>query len=123
MNNLSLEVQLLLCCSRYQLTEQTAEQIRTIVSDGKLEWAKVLQLSEQQGITPLLRKHLIATVPSEKLGEWYEPVTKRSRAMRMRHMLQLAQMINLQKSLLDLGIDALYYKGPILDQMLYGGDT
>lgn len=116
----SPEIQLLFCCTRYTSTQDNDKKIRSLTAQ-ELDWERVLTLAKQHALIPLLRTHLSSIPDIEIPPEINEQLIQQTRHLNALHLFQLAKMLQLQEELCELGIDALYYKGAILDQMLYDG--
>lgn len=113
------ETELLLCCARLVLEPGGRERILRLLESG-VDWARVLAMAGENGLLPLLYRHLNAlpagALPKDVLVElWgrHEATSRRNHA-RVIELLQILQLFDAN------GIPAIPYKGPALAVSVYG---
>jgi Uncharacterised nucleotidyltransferase len=114
----TVEIELLLCCSRISIHSRALERIRTLVCQD-LDWQRLIRLAGSHGVLPLLYRSLsrnssdaVAKVVLDQLRE-----TSRSN---VQHNLSLtAELLRLLDFFADHGINAIPFKGPVLAASVY----
>jgi Uncharacterised nucleotidyltransferase len=112
------EMELLIQCARASI-EPHAERIRELVAAG-LNWPRLWNLSQRNGLSPLLYFHLsqicAASVPAERI-EFLRDYFQKNSAF---SLLLTGELVRLLKSFSENGIKAVPYKGPAIAVKLYG---
>ncbi len=113
------ESELLRCCARKTLDQESVARIKGIVK-GPIDWEYLLRLARPHGMMPLLHWHLnalsIPEVPVEiqrRLRTDFEANTRRSLFLTGK-LLELLQLFRAHS------LPAVPYKGPFLAHYLYG---
>lgn len=113
------EMELLIHCARASIEPQRAERVRELVANG-LNWARVWNLSQRNGLSPLLYFHLnqicAASLPTEQL-EFLRAYYQKQSAF---SLLLSGELVRLLKTFNQNNIKAVPYKGPALAVKLYG---
>lgn len=113
------ELELLLHCARAVVEPQRAERIRELATDG-LNWTRLWQLAQRNGLAPLLYFHLnqtgAAQIPNEQL-EFLRDYFQKNSAF---SLMLTGELRRLLKSFNENGLEAVPYKGPAIAQKLYG---
>ena len=113
------EMELLIHCARASLEPERAERIRALVTAG-LNWTRLWNLSQRNGLSPLLYFHLnqtcAASVPPEQI-EFLRDYFQKNSAF---SVLLTGELVRLLKAFAENGIKAVPYKGPAIAVKLYG---
>ena len=115
----SLEIELLLCCARSQISAATAEQIKSLVHK-EIDWQYFFQQATQHSVVPLAYQSLNAicpeAVPQEILTLLHNQfrINARRNLYLARELLQLLNLFNVHN------IPVLCFKGPPLTVSCYG---
>jgi hypothetical protein len=116
------EVELLLCCARTQLDTGAVQRIKTLVQQP-LDWVRLLQMANQQGLIPLLYQslntHCAALIPSAVLDELSQQACTHAAG----NMLRARELLRLLSLFVAQDIPALPFKGPVLAVTAYGSLT
>ncbi|MFZ0738409.1 MAG: nucleotidyltransferase family protein [Candidatus Acidiferrales bacterium] len=112
------EVQLILSCARTRLTASHTERIRRLLRPD-LNWAAILALAEESGVTPLVFRHL-SNVGARVPSLWLERLEKVTRANTIRTMYLTGELLRVTERFASRGIPAIPYKGPALAAQAYG---
>jgi hypothetical protein len=111
-------MQLLLACARRELGAEHKNEIRAAIRSG-LDWERVLSLSLQHKMLPLLWWHLrseAASIPEPAVAHM-----RRLFAWNAQRMLQLSgELLEIVRLFAANGIGVVPYKGPALGVYLYG---
>ena len=113
------EEDLLLCCARTNLDDDTMERIQSLIRE-ELDWDYVLKAASLHGIMPLLHRHLSA------LGEAAIPPAILARlrndyqANARRNLTLSVDLIRLLRLLKEHEIPVVPLKGPVLAASVYG---
>ncbi|HEV2616030.1 MAG TPA: nucleotidyltransferase family protein [Candidatus Acidoferrales bacterium] len=120
-NEKSAEMQLLATCAREQLNDAERSRLSELVA-GKLDWALLLRLADEDGLLPLLHKHLVdadARIPPDVMKE----ISEQSRENAMRGLFLTAELLRVLDKFRERDIQAVPYKGPVLAARAYGSPT
>jgi hypothetical protein len=115
----SPEKRLLVCCARTKLTSEVAGTIREILA-GPLDWDYLLSEAEENSITPLLDRHLLAVATGAAPAASQEQLKNTCRANTVRCLYLTAELINILRLFQSQNIPAIPYKGPVLAAQAYG---
>jgi hypothetical protein len=113
------EVDLLLHCARTQIEPERAERIREL-SLTDLDWDWLLQLSQRNGLTPLLFFHLNLLCPTSvppKPQQFLRDYAQKNSAF---NLLLTGGLLRVLKVFEANGITGLPYKGPATAVRVYG---
>src|SRR5262245_35760222 len=115
----SAERQLVLCCARTRAGVPIRERIRSLAAT-EIDWHHVFELVVRHGVIALVSRMLDAVVPDAVPSPIRERMYERCLANAMHSAFlgdQLAGLVGLMDAE---GLRALYFKGPILAQSVYG---
>lgn len=113
------EAELLIHCARTEIDAERRERIPELCLAG-LNWEKLLQLSQRNGLTPLLFFHLNAICPTSvpiKPQEFLRDYAQKNSAFTL---LLTGELLRVLKVFESHGIKALPYKGPATAVRVYG---
>jgi hypothetical protein len=113
------EIQLLLCCARTHVDSERAEEMKTLLR-GDIDWAFVHQTALQHRVIPLLYWNLHATCPEAVPETILDQLQRSFRAITMRNLFLVRELLTLLSMLEAHGITAIPYKGPVLTTSVYG---
>ena len=131
----SLECQLLLACSRTSPLEdsmerllgkqwpqqQPADQQLAVPREGaKIDWELLLRLAAKHRLLPLLNLHAKDYFVGIAPKSWMRRLENRVQANTERCNRLAAEMVNIQQTLANLGIDSIAFKGTVLAEYIYG---
>ena len=113
------EEELLLCCARTNLDEDTTNRIETLI-DQDLDWDYLLEAASLHSIMPLLHRHLTAlgerAIPSPVLARLRDDYQTNAR----RNLTLSVDLIRLLRLLQKHEIPVVPLKGPVLAASVYG---
>ena len=113
------EAELLLCCARTRIDSEKAMRIRVLLQRD-IDWEYLFRTASEHGITPLLYRHLNATlpgaVPNETLNQLRDYFHDNSR----RNLFLTGELLNLLSLFETHKIPAIAFKGPVLAASVYG---
>ena len=112
---------MLVACARRQLSAAERGGLCKLVA-GELDWARLLGLANENGLLPLLHKHLAAAagnVPPNVLKQ----ISEESRENAMRGLSLTAELLRILNEFRHRDIRAIPYKGPVLAARGYGSPT
>lgn len=106
------EWRLLVCCARVDLPPALAEEIRGLAA-APLDWDLILRAGDENGLVPLLARHLPTFAPQmpERERERLQSTTRSSTARALTLTAELLKLLALFESA---SILAIPYKGPVL---------
>ena len=116
--SLSPEIELLLSCSRTQVTASQIERIQNLVQQS-LEWDYILTIASEQGVLPLLYSQLITLCPDALPQEVKAKLQEKFSANLQHNLWLTGELLKLVKLFTNHGIPILAFKGPILTQRAY----
>src|SRR5262245_60731659 len=112
------EVEILMHCARAVIDRARAERVREL-AEG-LDWSRLLNLAQRNGLLPLLYFHLNqicgASVPAESLTFLRDYFQKNSAF----NVLLTGELAAILGSFNKTGISAVPYKGPAMAAKFYG---
>lgn len=115
----SPEIEVLLCCAKTQIESETAEHIRSILSEN-INWGKLIEMAQHQKVLPLLYFSLSSTfsevVPKAILSKLRMEFLAQTR----RSLLLSGELVKLLNLFAAEKISALPFKGPVLAASAYG---
>jgi len=113
------ENELLVCAARRSLDDDRAKRMTTLV-DGELDWKYLRDKATQQGMMPLLYRHLNAvcpqSVPASILNSMREEFISNSQTC----LHLFGELRKLLRFLGQNGLTAVAFKGPVLSAAAYG---
>jgi Uncharacterised nucleotidyltransferase len=115
----SLEIELLIACSRTQITPIQQERIQILVRD-RLDWDYLIWKATEHNILPLLDRQLqnidVSEIPPTVLAEMRDNFTDN-----FQNNLRLTvELLKLSRLFADRSIPMMSFKGAILAQLAYG---
>ena len=114
----SPEIELLLSCSRTQITPSQIERIQYLVKQS-LDWDYLLAIASEQGVLPLLYSQLI-TLCFDALPQEVKAQLQERFSGNLQHNLWLTgELLKLVDIFTNHGIPVLAFKGPTLTQRAY----
>jgi hypothetical protein len=116
---LSPEAELLLCCSRTQVTATHIARIQALIQHP-LDWPGLLALAESQGVAPLLHTQLATICPTavpDDVRSHLQTLHDRNFQKNLSRTIELLQIVGL---LTAHGIAVRAFKGATLAQKAYG---
>ncbi|MBD2627207.1 nucleotidyltransferase domain-containing protein [Trichormus variabilis] len=115
----SPEIEVLLCCASTQIESETAEHIRSILSEN-INWGKLIEMAQHQKVLPLLYSSLSSkfseVVPKAILNKLRMEFLTQTR----RSLLLSGELVKLLNLFAAEKISALPFKGPVLAASAYG---
>ena len=111
------EMQLAVCCARTRLSAAYTERIRLLLRPD-LNWAALVSLAEQTGLTPLVYENL-RKFESRVPPIWLERLEKAFRANAVRSLYLTTELVRVLSVLEAHSIRAIPYKGPVLAVQAY----
>jgi hypothetical protein len=115
----SVEISLLLLCSRTHLDPVQIDRLQYLVQQP-VNWSDLLTTADWHGLTPLLHNHLstygTAFVPADILAQ----LQTSYRQNFQKNLRLTTELLKLVQYLETNGVPVLCYKGPTLAQMAYG---
>jgi Uncharacterised nucleotidyltransferase len=113
------EVDLLLSCSRTQLTPEISSRIRAALQK-ELNWMALVRLALRHDVMPLLYRSLQQVSPDSVPQEIFGPVRARYESQSRQARRLAEELVRILPLFEEEGILAVPYKGPVLAQRLYG---
>jgi hypothetical protein len=115
----SLEVQLLLACSRTTIDESTARQIKSLLN-RKINWVYLRDKAHRHGVMPLLYRSLESTFPELVPRDVLDSLRGSFQRNALNNLVRTRELLNVLQLLEPRGIPALPFKGPLLALQAYG---
>ncbi len=112
-------VDLLLCCARTRLDQQTAERVRRLAS-GPLSWMEFVRLARSHDVLNLAYRSLRAACPEAVPPAIREQLNRYARRCGARNRNLAGRLIGLLALLDAHAIPAVPLKGPVLAAAVYG---
>jgi hypothetical protein len=113
------EIELLLCCSRGSVMQETARRIEGLLRGG-VDWEQFTSLSLRHGVMPLvyrrLRDSFAASVPPSRMSRLAGCYTQNA----ARNLYLTGEMLRALDALEGEGVEPIPYKGPALAREAYG---
>jgi hypothetical protein len=112
-------MEFLLHCARASVEPERADRLRALAA-GQLDWDRLLQLAQRNGLSPLLYSHLnqicAESVPAAQFAFLRDYFQKNSAFA----LLLAGELMQLLRTFSEHGIKAVPYKGPAIAVKLYG---
>lgn len=118
----SIEVQVLVACARKRMDAAQRSRFTELVAQP-LDWAFLLQLANENGLLPLLHKHLTETGTGSIRPDVLKQISQANRESALRGLLLTAELLRVLDAFRQRGIRAIPYKGPVLAQRAYGSPS
>ncbi|BAZ11070.1 hypothetical protein NIES4071_28950 [Calothrix sp. NIES-4071] len=113
------EDELILCCARAKLDEETVQRIKILVK-GDIDWEYFIKKARFHRVIPLLYANL-SNIAKESIPEdVFSRISSIFNTNIQRTLLLSAELIKILKLLKENGITGVPYKGPALSASLYG---
>ncbi|MFB6230873.1 MAG: nucleotidyltransferase family protein [Salinibacter sp.] len=116
--NWSSEIELLLCCARTQINDETAAQIQNLARDP-LDWSSVLQLADEHMVLPLLHQALDEVVPDAVPPAVQDRLRTAFHANVRNNLLLTHELMDLLALFDEHDIPAVPFKGPVAAASVY----
>ena len=113
------EVDLLLSCTRTQITPEVSDRIRVLVQK-EVDWIALIGLAMRHNVVPLLYRNLQQVCPDTVPESIFGPLRARYEAQAAQARRHTEELLRILLLFEDRGIPAVPYKGPALAQRLYG---
>jgi hypothetical protein len=113
------EIELLLLCSRVQLTPVQRNRLQQLV-EQPLDWPYLLERAKYHKVLLLLTPHLQALHPSRIPPEVLASLQANFEENFQRNLRLLVELLKLVRLFEAQGIPLLAFKGPVLAQVVYG---
>ncbi len=113
------ENELLVCAARRSLDDDLAARMTALV-DGALDWNYLRDKATQQGMMPLLYRHLNSVCPQSVPAAILNSMKEESIANSQTCLYLFGELRKLLRLLDQNGITAVAFKGPVLSEAVYG---
>ncbi len=113
------EAELLLWCARVCREPERAARLEELLQE-EIDWAYVLRMASEHGVTPLLFWHLNATSPEAVPAAVLDDLQAYFRDNTHRNLLMTGELLEVVGLLEEHEILAVPYKGPTLATLAYG---
>lgn len=113
------ENELLLCAARRSLDDDLAARMTALV-DGELDWNYLHDKATQQGMMPLLHRHLNSVCPQSVPTAILNSMKEESIANSQTCLYLFGELRKLLRLFDQNGITAVAFKGPVLSVAVYG---
>jgi Uncharacterised nucleotidyltransferase len=117
--NFSLEIELLLCCTRTRIDDSTTEQIKTLVKQD-INWQYLIQTAMRHGVMPLLYSSLKKTCPESVPDAELNFLREDAQNNIYRNLILTQELVKVLRLFETHQIPALPFKGPLLASSVYG---
>ncbi|MHB8484179.1 MAG: nucleotidyltransferase domain-containing protein [Candidatus Acidiferrales bacterium] len=117
-----LEVQVLVACARKVMDAAQRSRFTELVAQP-LDWALLLQLANENGLLPLLHKHLTEIAAGGIRPDVLEKISQANRESALRGLLLTAELLRILDAFRQRKIRAIPYKGPVLAERAYGSPS
>ena len=117
-----LEVQVLVASARKMMDAAQRSRFIELVAQP-LDWALLLQLANENGLLPLLHKHLAEAATGGIRADVLEQIFQANRESALRGLLLTAELLRILDAFRQRGIRAIPYKGPVLAERAYGSSS
>ncbi|HLW44377.1 MAG TPA: nucleotidyltransferase family protein [Candidatus Acidoferrales bacterium] len=117
-----LEVQLLVACARKVMDAEQRSRFTELVTQP-LDWPLILQLANDNGLLPLLHKHLTEAAADSIPPDVLKRISQANREGALRGLLLTAELMRILDAFRQRGIRAIPYKGPVLAERAYGSPS
>lgn len=109
---------MLVTCARKLMDDAQRSRLTELVAQP-LDWAVLMHLANENGLLPLLHKHLTAAAGSIRL-DVLKQISQSNRESALRGLLLTSELLRILDAFHQLGIPAIPYKGPVLAARAYG---
>jgi hypothetical protein len=113
------EAELLLCCARVHMEQETADRIRELLRQD-LDWVYTIRTALAAGTLSLLYRNLSVACPEATPPKTLEQLGRQFEASALRSRLLTDELLRLVKLLKAHGIPAVPFKGPAVAALVYG---
>lgn len=113
---------MLVACARKQMDTAQRKHFTELVAEP-LDWAFLLQLANENGLLPLLHKHLTEAETESMRPDVLEQISQANRESALRGLLLTSELLRILDAFGQRGIRAIPYKGPVLAQRAYGSPS
>jgi hypothetical protein len=113
------ESELLVCCSRTNITPKTTDRIKTLLMK-EIDWEYLLRTAINHGVMPLLYKNLNANLQDSVPESFFKKLKDYFYTNIKRNILLTEEMFEILNKFEALGISAIPFKGPIIAESVYG---
>lgn len=113
------EIQLLLYCSRTQVSAEVAEKINNLVQ-LPLNWDKIIKIAKKHSILILLYQTLNQICPQAVPSDVLTQLQKDFRTNKLRNLYLTRELLELLNLFTNHNIPIFCFKGPPLAQSIYG---
>lgn len=120
LDNVSTEFQLLAAAARTRMDSFHVKRINSLLSRG-VHWDHFLQLARVHRLLPTVHSGLNTAVSSELPDGVREALISTQRAAAMRNLYLMNEIQRLSEAFESTGVQALFFKGPVLASDAYGG--
>jgi len=118
----SADVQVLVACARKRMDAAQRSRFAQLVA-RPLDWAFLLQLANENGLLPLLHKHLTEAAAGSIRPDVVKQISQANRESALRALLLTGELLRIRDALSQRGIPAIPYKGPVLAVRAYGSPS
>lgn len=122
----SPEVQVLIACARRVMDAAQRGRLTELVAHH-LDWSFLLHLANENGLLPLLHKHLTAaaadSIRPDVLTNVLKQISQANRESALRGLLLTSELLRTLDVFRQRGIPAIPYKGPVLAARAYGSPS
>jgi hypothetical protein len=115
---LSVEARLILIASRVSLDENAARELKALLSKP-IDWPLVLRLAIPHGTLPLMARNLGEVASEQMPGDLLQQMTRYVDRLRARNERARADLIAVLTQLRQRGVEAVPFKGSILEDTIY----
>ncbi len=112
------EIELLLACSRTDLSPVRVERIAELVRSG-VNWEGLCSWVRKNGVLPLVFAQLNAVCPGDVPAACFEQLRQEAHSNSLRNLRLTGELINIVGRLGAAGISAMPFKGPALACLAY----
>ena len=112
------EIELLLCCSRTQMSPEYGDRIRHLVSQN-IDWNDLLNTARRHGVLPLVYWQLKDICPDSVPTDVIEQLRDRFDANAQKNLALTGELVKLIKLFQKNGIPIIPFKGSILATSVY----
>jgi hypothetical protein len=113
------ELQTVVACARVSLGAEHIEQLRSLTKGG-LDWERLLNVAERQGLTPLVCRHASHHLADSLPPEIHARMERLLSESLRRNVYLFGELLKTIEALRAHGIEAIPYKGPSLAEEIYG---
>jgi hypothetical protein len=113
------EIELLLACARARLNPEESERVRRLAK-GEVDWLALLRLALRQGLMPILYSQLSEICPDGVPVDFMAHLKDHYLLNAARNLKLADELCRIHDLLVEKGIHAIPYKGPILARAVYG---